>query len=188
MPDAYRVIVTGDRNWRIDELAITVVRGLKKKHPGLVVVHGGCSGVDDSFAAACRVEGVVDAPANLPGKDEKSMRIRNEAMVDAGASLCLAFHRFLPNSKGTRDCVSRALKAGIETWHADSETAKPKRLHYEAWFGLRDKRWGPAKGDDTPGVDMAVSDPSRRREAIESIATDAEAIEERAAIQAEARA
>jgi hypothetical protein len=28
-------------------------------------------------------------------------------MVDAGADLCLAFHRFLANSTATKDCARR---------------------------------------------------------------------------------
>lgn len=36
---------------------------------------------------------------------------RNQAMVDLGADLCLAF--ILNNSRGTADCIRRAEKAGI---------------------------------------------------------------------------
>lgn len=37
--------------------------------------------------------------------------IRNQAMVDAGADVCLAFAS--PGSRGTWDCVRRAREAGI---------------------------------------------------------------------------
>jgi hypothetical protein len=54
--------------------------------------------------------------------------IRNAEMVAAGAMLCLAFHRFLPGSKGTKDCARRALAAGIPTWLIDSDAGIPRRL------------------------------------------------------------
>jgi hypothetical protein len=49
-------------------------------------------------------------------------------MVDAGAGVCIAVHRFLMNSKGTKDCARQAIEAGIPTYLIDSDEAKPKRL------------------------------------------------------------
>jgi hypothetical protein len=49
-------------------------------------------------------------------------------MVRAEAGLCLAVHRFLMNSKGTKDCARQAIEAGIPTYLIDSEKAVPKRL------------------------------------------------------------
>jgi hypothetical protein len=49
-------------------------------------------------------------------------------MVDAGAGLCLALHRYLANSKGTRDRARRAIAAGLPTHLIDSERAQPRRL------------------------------------------------------------
>jgi hypothetical protein len=49
-------------------------------------------------------------------------------MVAAGADMCVAFHRFLSGSKGTNDCVRRAIEAGIPTYLIDSEAAAPRRL------------------------------------------------------------
>lgn len=54
--------------------------------------------------------------------------IRNQAMVDAGAEMCLAFHRAISASKGTKDCARRAIAAGIPTYRIASETAEPRRL------------------------------------------------------------
>jgi len=156
MPDTYRVIVTGDRNWRIDELAIKVVRSLKAKHKGLVIVHGGCKGVDTSFGVACRIEGIPDEPhfANWEGYGSGAGPKRNQEMVDAGARLCLAFHRFLPNSKGTKDCVARAMAAKIPTWVTNAEDAEPVRQVPDQWEAMKARRWGPAIGDKTPGIEV----------------------------------
>jgi hypothetical protein len=49
-------------------------------------------------------------------------------MIRAGAELCIAVHRFLANSRGTKDCVRQAIAAGIPTYLIDSEAALPRRL------------------------------------------------------------
>jgi hypothetical protein len=53
---------------------------------------------------------------------------RNREMVQAGADLCIALHRSIETSKGTRDCVRQALAAGIPVWLIESEEAIPKRV------------------------------------------------------------
>jgi hypothetical protein len=45
--------------------------------------------------------------------------------------MCIALHRFLATSRGTKDRVRRALEAGIPTYLIDSEKAEPRRL----WAG-----------------------------------------------------
>jgi hypothetical protein len=54
--------------------------------------------------------------------------IRNGEMVAAGAGLCLALHRFLANSRGTKDCIRQAIAAGIPAYLIDSDAAVPRRL------------------------------------------------------------
>jgi hypothetical protein len=49
-------------------------------------------------------------------------------MVAAGAGMCVAFHRQLAWSRGTNDCVRRAIEAGIPTDLIESEEASPRRL------------------------------------------------------------
>jgi hypothetical protein len=54
-----RVIVTGDRNWNAPILTKQVVNRLLLKHgQDLVIVHGGATGIDQSFAEACAELGV----------------------------------------------------------------------------------------------------------------------------------
>jgi hypothetical protein len=53
---------------------------------------------------------------------------RNAEMVAAGAEMCIAFHRRLAWSRGTKDCVRRAIAAEIPTYLIDSEQARPRRL------------------------------------------------------------
>jgi hypothetical protein len=51
-----RIVITGERSWRCDELATAVVRRLVKRYgANLTIVHGGQSGVDESFNTACKI-------------------------------------------------------------------------------------------------------------------------------------
>jgi hypothetical protein len=126
-----RILVTGDRFWGCHYLAAEVIRRLVKRYgPDIVIVHGDATGVDESFATAAKGLGVaVEAhPADWDRLGKRAGPIRNEEMVCAGAGLCLAVHRFLMNSKGTKDCARKAIEAGIPTYLIDSEKAVPKRL------------------------------------------------------------
>jgi hypothetical protein len=49
-------------------------------------------------------------------------------MVAKGADLCIAVHKFLMNSRGTRDCCNQAIAAGIPVWLIDSDEGEPRRL------------------------------------------------------------
>lgn len=144
---AYRVLVTGDRNWACSRLATVVVVRLWARHPdGLLIVHGGASGVDHAFEQVARMAGVPTEvhPASWEVHGRRAGPIRNQAMVDGGADVCLAFHRDLRRSRGTRDCVRRALEAGIPCWlvESDAEDARPGRIT-QAYF--RPPRRGPGE-------------------------------------------
>jgi hypothetical protein len=129
-----RVIITGDRSWRCDDLAKRVVGRLVARYgkEGLEIVHGAAGGVDSAFDNAA-----IDARI---GKDphpadwrlgKRAGPKRNRDMVKKGADLCIAVHKFLMNSKGTKDCRRQAIEAGIPTWLIDSEDGEPKRLTRE---------------------------------------------------------
>jgi hypothetical protein len=111
-----------------------------------VIVHGGAPGLDWSFTEACADLGVpveihparwdvLDVPGAIVRTNKDGLRynanagpIWNAAMVAAGAGMCVAFHRFLARSRGTKDCVRRAIEAGIPTYLIDSKAARPRRL------------------------------------------------------------
>ena len=114
--------------------------------PGLVIVHGGATGIDRSFAEACGELGIeqeahparweeLDTPEAVIRYDKRNRPynanagpIRNAEMVAAGAGMCIAFHRAISASKGTKDCARRAIVAGIPTYLINSDAAEPKRL------------------------------------------------------------
>jgi hypothetical protein len=79
---------------------------------------------------ACQTLGVTVEPhlADWKGLGNVAGPARNREMVQAGADLCVALHRSIETSKGTRDCVRQALAAGIGVWLIESEEAIPKRV------------------------------------------------------------
>jgi hypothetical protein len=126
-----RVLVTGDRNWHSADLAERILNRLLARYgPTLIIVHGGATGIDRAFAEAAEHLGIEQEahPADWDEHGKRAGPLRNQAMVDAGADLCLACHRAITASKGTKDCVRRAMAAGIPTYLIDSERGEPKRL------------------------------------------------------------
>jgi hypothetical protein len=97
----------------------------------LVIVHGAAAGIDAAFAEGCFQLGVTDEPhqADWDKHGNAAGPIRNREMVEKGAAFCVACHRFLPKSRGTRDCVQRCLDAGIPVYLIDAADAEPRRIH-----------------------------------------------------------
>ena len=55
-----RIVVTGERAWACDELAMIVLQRLIARYGrDIVIVHGGCPGVDESFNKACKSLGIT---------------------------------------------------------------------------------------------------------------------------------
>lgn len=125
-----RVIVTGDREWECIELARRVVARLVARYDRVVIVHGNARGVDQSFRQAAEEACVEHEPHTAkwdvegPGAGPR----RNTQMVESGATFCLAVHRDLAASKGTKDCVRKAIAAGIPVWLIDREDGEPRRI------------------------------------------------------------
>jgi hypothetical protein len=126
-----RILVIGDRRWHCHAIAEQILlRLLQRCGRNIVIVNGGAPGVDWAFSKACRELGVEievhtadwRTPGNIAGP------ARNREMVQAGADLCIACHRTLETSKGTKDCVRQALAARIETWLIAGEHVRPTRI------------------------------------------------------------
>lgn len=114
-----KVLVTGDRRWSD---ITTIVGTLKQFSPGTTIVHGACQGVDNTCAAVAEALGfkVIAYPADWNAHGRGAGPIRNQLMIDTEHTsdepihICIAFHNDIIKSKGTKDCIKRALKAGIE--------------------------------------------------------------------------
>jgi hypothetical protein len=131
-----RILITGDRHWSCDDLAKQIVNRLLARYgPELVVVHGGAPGVDQSFHVACRELGITVEPhlADWKGLGNIAGPTRNREMVAAGADLCVALHRSLESSRGTKDCIRQAIAAGIRVYLIDGDEAVPKRIKLDDW-------------------------------------------------------
>jgi YspA, cpYpsA-related SLOG family len=127
-----RILITGDRHWRCTDLAERIVNRLIVRYgPDLVVIHGGAAGVDNAFSEACRKLGVTLKPyhANWQSLGNLAGPARNREMVASGPSMCVALHRDLTSSKGTKDCIQQALAAGIPTYRIEDELGKPRPVH-----------------------------------------------------------
>lgn len=127
----FRVIVTGDRHWYAPGLAErTVSRLVARYGPNIVMRHGKCRGIDESFEEACEAVGVEHEPhdAEKFGRWPSCGPKRNTHMVKLGAELCLGVHRNLIASRGTKDCMEKAIAAGIPTWLIKDDSGEPERL------------------------------------------------------------
>lgn len=126
-----RVIVTGSRDWPDQERvwrALDLAYENKPLHSRVfIVVHGGARGVDRMAMAWVRGklrDGALDIFHEMHQaqwkQNDKFVKAaghqRNQRMVDAGATLALAFIR--NNSPGATGCLRMVERAGI-----------PVRLH-----------------------------------------------------------
>lgn len=111
-----RILITGGRNWT-DEGAVAkaVIREIDRLSPGqIVLIHGACpTGADAIASRLAKQLGVYERPwpADWEAYGRAAGPMRNQAMVDDGADVCLAFP--MPSSRGTFDCMRRAEAAGI---------------------------------------------------------------------------
>lgn len=123
MPET-RVLICGDRNWNDPAIIDTVLDGLYlralDRGNTLVVIEGRARGAD-TYAGkwADHRPGVKRDP--YPAKWDEHHKaagpIRNRQMLNEGKPhVVIAFHDFLPNSKGTKDMVEIAKAAGVPTY------------------------------------------------------------------------
>ena len=126
-----RILATGDRAWVCDDLAMVVLNRLIARYGrDIVIVHGGCPGVDESFNKACKSLGITVEVrlASWPQTGTPTIGTRNRELIKPGADLCIALNRSVRTSDRTRDCVLQALQAGIPTFLIEDEQAIPERL------------------------------------------------------------
>jgi YspA, cpYpsA-related SLOG family len=113
-----RILITGSRewtDWRLLHWALKdAARGVRWDE--VTVVHGDCPSGADFFAGDfARCAGMTEErhPADWDKHGKAAGPIRNQEMVNAGADVCLAFFQPGAANRGTRDCASRAERAGI---------------------------------------------------------------------------
>lgn len=115
-----KVLITGDRTWKQEyrKPLKEVFEELQEAREPIEIIVGDCpTGVDDAVRTAageakikCRV-----FAADWQTHGKAAGPIRNKQMVEQKPDLCIACHSDYQNSKGTKNCASQAIKAGITT-------------------------------------------------------------------------
>lgn len=119
-----RVLVCGDRNWSdFAFMARALAKWENEKGPITVLIEG-CARGADSMAGHRWAPGalgdriyVEHYPALWDKHGKAAGPIRNQQMLDEGKpEFVIAFHADIESSRGTRDMVRRARRAGIPVW------------------------------------------------------------------------
>jgi hypothetical protein len=111
-----RILVCGGRNWTNRASIFSQLQLLRKLHIGpITVIEGGANGAD-TLAKSCAWQlqmNVEEYQADWTQYGKAAGPKRNQTMLDTGIHRVLAFHPDLSKSKGTKDMVTRAARAGI---------------------------------------------------------------------------
>ena len=120
----FRIIITGGRKRESEDDYGTMEDILDRLDydglhaPHMVIIQGGCPDGADLLARRVAAEfgiPVETIPADFDAHPDDAVEVSNQAMVDRGADMCLAFPNADGPSLGTWDMIRRACAAGIET-------------------------------------------------------------------------
>lgn len=114
-----RVLVTGDREWDDQRIVNMVLDGAFDHDLRMTLIEGCAKGAD-----SCAEVWADDASAtheHYPAQWDKYGRaagpIRNRQMLEEGKpDVVIAFHDDLSKSKGTRDMIDQAKRAGLPVY------------------------------------------------------------------------
>jgi len=111
----FTILVTGDRDWTNEGMIREALQLHDIVHGQVRVIHGDCRGADEIAGRIAKELGydVVPYPADWKQYGKAAGPIRNQRMVDTSPNVVFAFHPNLDRSKGTKDCIYRARKAGL---------------------------------------------------------------------------
>ena len=107
------ILVCGDRNWND---AIPINNALLQYDAKVdIIIHGGARGADSIAGYVAKQLGfqVRVFPANWDLYGRAAGPIRNRQMLNEKPDLVLAFHSDIERSKGTKNMVMIARKAGV---------------------------------------------------------------------------
>jgi hypothetical protein len=119
-----RVLVTGGRDVTDRYLVEFGLDGIRNLVGDFILVHGAARGVASMAAVWARKRWLPRPERHSDGLREMNPRevaVVHQAMVDAGAVLCLGF----PGGPGTADCLARARKAGIPVVRVERRSGQP---------------------------------------------------------------
>ena len=120
-----KVVICGDRNWTDKE---SIRRALSMFDSDTVIIHGDNGRVHPltgkAYKGADKITGeiakelglqVIAVPAKWDRFGRAAGPVRNREMLELKPDLVVAFHHDIEKSKGTKDMVNAARKAGIRT-------------------------------------------------------------------------
>jgi hypothetical protein len=110
-----RVLVAGSRGWTSAQAIWNVLDELAAQGP-ITVIEGGARGADRAAAdwAVGRGMELLEFPADWTTHGKAAGPIRNQQMLEEGRpDLVVAFADDLGASRGTKDMVTRAHRAGV---------------------------------------------------------------------------
>ena len=126
-----RILITGDRAWVCDDLAMVVLNRLIARYGrDIVIIHGDEPGVDASFDAAAKELGITVEARVIDWKNTGFPTVgqRNRELLLGGADMCIAVHDRIAACPRTLDCVLQALQDGIPTYGIENVHAIPRRI------------------------------------------------------------
>lgn len=112
-----RILVCGDRNWHNREIIRNELIKFLPDASNTIIIHGAARGADTiaGLIGAGLGMKVLAFPAEWHKYGRAAGPIRNQRLLDEGKpEMVLAFHNNIHESKGTKDMVSRARKAGLK--------------------------------------------------------------------------
>lgn len=143
-----KIMVTGSRSWS-DEVGLRTQLAFAARGRDVELLHGDCpTGADaiaDAFARTQHRWTVTPFPPDR-SKGRQGRLERNQAMVDAGPDLVLAFIE--PSSVGSWHAVTRAMVAGLPVSVFGTEVVTPDvahRAHHAAGRLVADGGWRSAR-------------------------------------------
>jgi len=112
-----RVLICGSRNWKEEDVIpeFRIEEYIKTLPPNAVIIHGGAPGADMIADRIAREHGhtVIELKARWDLHGDAAGPIRNREMLKWNPDKVVAFHEDIANSKGTRDMIIAARKAGF---------------------------------------------------------------------------
>lgn len=107
-----KILICGDRNWSDMGSILLRMRSLPKD---TIIINGACRGADNISTRIAKYLGleVIEYPADWATHGKAAGPIRNRQMLKENPDEVWAFHSDIEHSKGTKDMVTAAQKAGV---------------------------------------------------------------------------
>lgn len=117
LPDRFRLVVTGDREWSDGHFVYMTLQAIGPERIACLI-HGSARGLDTLAGEAAERLGVsvLEFPVSSEewAAGPRAGVLRNQRMIDKGhPQAWLGFHDDIARSRGTKDMMQRCRKAGL---------------------------------------------------------------------------